>query len=228
LPNPPLHESLANIHEKDLVHRLVADPLSRADLLGVHGMPKAPLIFTEVDLRDAPGSVRTDGDLLFVEPNAPEAVVAIQAKRIKVHARSFEIGIPNKLPEYEKGVQQANLLACVGFAQVYLYIFVVVDSRHHNAGRVTYDGLTPELRAPIDAVISLERLDPRVGLAVIELIQPMDHRPLTIGVGGMDLHREAKAVPQPAELTRWLAQLLSTGSTPPFPTAHLIVPGTAS
>jgi hypothetical protein len=217
LPNPPLHESLADIEEKDLVRRLLTDPLSRADLLGVHGMPKAPLIFPALNLRDAPGSVQTDVDLLLVELNAPEEAVAIEVKRIKVHASTFASGIPNKLQEYEKGVQQANLLARVGFAQVYLYVFVVVDSRHHNAGRVTYDGLTPELRARIEAVVSLKRLDPRIGLAVNELIQPMDHPPLTTGAGGMDLHRKAKAVQQPAELTRWLAQLLSSGSIPPFP-----------
>jgi hypothetical protein len=69
-----------------------------------------------------------DVDLLLVEPNAPEAAVAIEIKRIRVHARTFAGGIPNKLQEYEKAVQQANRLARVGFAQVYLYVFVVVDS----------------------------------------------------------------------------------------------------
>ena len=133
--------------------------------------------------------------------------VAIEVKRIKVHAPTFASGIPNKLQEYDKAVEQANLLARVGFAQVYLYVFVVVDSRHHNEGRVTYDGLTPELRARIEAVISPERLEARVGLAVHELIQPMDHPPLITGAGGIHLRRVAMAVQQPEELTRWLAQL---------------------
>jgi hypothetical protein len=207
LPNPPLHASLADIPEKELVRRLVENPLSRADLLGMRGMPTAPLIFQALDLRGAPSSVRTDVDLLFVEANAPETAVAIEVKRIKVHAPTFASGTPNKLREYEKAVEQANLLARVGFAQVYLYVFVVVDSRHHNAGRVTYAGLTSELRARIDAVISLEGLEPRIGLVVHELVQPMDHPPLTVGAGGMELRRLATAAQQPEALTRWLAQL---------------------
>jgi hypothetical protein len=210
-PNPPLHESLADIEEKDLVRRLVENRLSLTDLLGVRGMPTAPLAFQAVDLRGAPGSVETDVDLLFVESNAPDAAVAIEVKRIKVHAPTFESGKPNKLQEYKKAVAQANLLAHVGFAQVYLYIFVVVDSRHHNAGRVTYDGLTPELRSRINAVISLDGLEPRVGLVVHELVQPMDHAPLTVGAGHMTLRRQATAVQQPEGLARWLAQLHLAG-----------------
>jgi hypothetical protein len=209
LPNPPLHASLADIPEKDLVRRLVENPLSRADLLGVRGMPTDPLMFQALDLRDTPGSVQTDVDLLFLKTNAPEAAVAIEVKRIKVHAPTFASGIPNKLQEYEKAVGQVNLLASVGFAQVYLYVFVVVDSRHHNAGRVTYAGLTPQLEARIDAVISLLNLDARIGLVVHELVQPMDHPPLTVGAGGMELRRLATPAHQPAELTQWLAHLAS-------------------
>jgi hypothetical protein len=206
-PNRPLHKSLAAIPEKDLIRRLVENPLTRADLLGVRGMPTAPLIYQALDLRGAPGSVETDADLLFVETNAPEVAVAVEAKRIKVHETTFQSGKPNKLQEYGKAVEQANLLARVGFAQVYLYVFIVVDSRHHNAGRITYAGLTGKLRGRIDAVISLERLVPRVGLVVHELIQPMDHAPLTVGAGGIELRRLATATQQSAALTRWLAQL---------------------
>ncbi len=205
--NPPLHESIADIHEKEIVRRLVAHPFYRADLLGISGMPTAPLIFRELDLWGAPGAVQTDVDLVFAEPSAPEAAVAIQVKRIRAQARTFLSGEPNKLQEYEKTVEQANLTARVGFSQVYLYVFVVVDSRQHNAGRVTYEGLTSALRARIEAVISLERLDPRVGLVTYDFVQPMDHAPLTGGAGGFGLRRLATAVQQPAELTRWIAQL---------------------
>jgi hypothetical protein len=211
LRNAPLHASLADIPEKELVRRLLESPLSRADLLGIRDMPTDPQIFQAINLRSAPGSAETDVDLLFVEANAPEATVAVEVKRVKVQASTFRNGTPNKLHEYEKAVKQANLVAHVGFAQVYLYVFVVVDSRDHNAGRVTYAGLTPELRARIDAAISLEGMEPRVGLVVHELIQPMDHAPLTVGAGSMELRRLATVADQPAELTRWLAALRPTG-----------------
>lgn len=210
-PNPPLHTSLATIPEKDLVRQLVENRLSRADLLGICGMPTARRVFQTQDLRGAPTDVKTDVDLLFVDPKAPEAAVAVEVKRVKVHAGTFQTGSPNKLQELEKGFEQANLLARVGFAQVYLYVLVVVDSRLHNAGRVTYDGLTSEIRALIDAAISPNNLDPRIGLVVFEFVQPMDHPPLTVGAGGTELYRLATVTPQPAELTRWIAQLAADG-----------------
>lgn len=212
VPNPPLHASLADIPEKELVCRLVESPRFRENLLGIAGLPAAPLILQAEDLSDAPGAVEGDADLLFVEPKAPEAAVAVEAKRIKVHGRAFETARPNKLHEYAKAVEQANQLARIGFAQVYLYVFVVVDSREHNAGRYTFDGLTPELRAVVAAVVSLKDLDPRVGLAMYDLNQPMDHPPLTTGDGGIQLERLATPAAQPPELTRWLAELVATRS----------------
>ncbi len=212
VPNPPLHASLAAIPEKDLLSRLVENPLTRIDLLGIAGLPNAPEIFEAQSLRDAPGAGEGDADLLFVEPKAPDAAVAVEAKRIKVHGSTFKSGTPNKLHEYAKAVEQANQLARVGFAQVYLYVFVVVDSREHNAGRVTYDGLTPKLRARIAADVSPRNLDARVGLVVYDLVQPMDHAPLTVGAGGIHLERLATPASQPADLTRWLAQLVASRS----------------
>jgi hypothetical protein len=46
--------------------------------------------------------------------------------------------------EYDKAVSQANRLAEMGFAQVYLFVIVVVDSRENNQGRYTYEGSTPD------------------------------------------------------------------------------------
>lgn len=209
VPNPPLHASLADIPEPELLARLVADPHYLGSyLLGMVGMPTKPLPFLSVDLRRTPLAVETDVDLLFVDRHAPWSAVAIEAKRIKVQASTFSSGTPNKLHEYEKAVEQANQLSRVGFAQVYLYVFVVVDSRQRNAGRVAYDGLTSELRGRIDAVVSLEKLDPRVGLVELELVQPMDHPPLSVGAGGTSLRRLATPAEQPAELTRWLTEFV--------------------
>jgi len=182
------------------------------DLHAIAGMPKNPLLLQAKSLRAAPGAVNGDVDLLIVERGAPQAAVAVEIKRVKVHAPTFRNRTPNKLHEYKKAVAQANQLARVGFGQVYLYVFVVVDSREHNRGRVTYAGLTSELRAAITAVISPKDLDPRIGLALFELIQPMDFPPLSIGAGGIHLERLATATEQPTDLTRWIADLVSSRS----------------
>ena len=72
----------------------------------------------------------------------------------------------------------------LGFAQVYLYVLQVVDSRKQNDGLYKYDGATPELRAAIDAAVSPQGLEPRVGLVRHEFVQPMDHEPLEFGTYG--------------------------------------------
>jgi hypothetical protein len=110
----------------------------------------------------------------------------------------------NKLQEFEKGVQRANRLAQIGFWQVYLWVFVLVDSRKQNAGRITYAGPTPKLSAQIKRVISAQQLHERVGLDHHEFVQPMDYEPLDIGTFGSDLLRLATAVSQPPEVTAWV------------------------
>jgi len=212
LPNPPLHKSLADVPEADLVSQLVADPHWRSSVFGILGMPEAPRIFQKVNLRKGPGSLVGDVDILLVAPDQPNVATAIEVKRIKVGASAFTSGRPNKLHEYEKAVDQANRLAEVGFAQVYLHVIVVVDSRVKNDGRYTYEGLTPELRAAISARVSLQHLAAHVGLVVHEFVQPMDHPPLAFGTYGGSLKRLATLRPQPASVTVWIAKLLEHGA----------------
>jgi hypothetical protein len=52
-------------------------------------------------------------------------------------------GTPTKLREFSKVAQQANLVARMGFWQVYAYVVVGVDAREQNAGRNTYEGSAP-------------------------------------------------------------------------------------
>jgi hypothetical protein len=210
LPNPPIHRSLAEIPEHELIQLLMAQRHGRDFMFGIKGMPNNPRVLMRVPLAGAPGGVRGDVDLLLVEPLLPLDSVAIEVKRVRVGARSFEpAGKPNKLSDYREGVRQANLLAEIGFAQVYLYVLVVVDSRIRNKGKYSYDGITPELQAEIDAVVTLDGLNPRAGLVVSELVQSMDYEPLTLGAGGGHLRRLATPAIQPAALTAWVTDVVS-------------------
>lgn len=207
-PNPPLHKSIAELTESELVQQLVADPHWRASLFGIVGMPDNPRVLQEVPLQHAPGDHLGDVDILLCAPDHPSVATAIEVKRIKIKPSTFHSGKPNKLHEYDKAVGQAKRLAKVGFSQVYLYVFVVVDSREKNDGRYTYDGLTPELRSVVQTRISLRPPPPPIGLVIHEFVQSMDHPPLTLGAAGGHLERLADPVPQPAALTEWLAGLL--------------------
>jgi hypothetical protein len=212
LPNPPLHSSIADIAEAELIKRLVANPLDRESLFGVRGMPDHPSVLLSVDLQSAPGRFEGDVDILLVDPGLPQQATAIEVKRIKVGRTAFASGRPNKLREYGRAVRQADRLAEVGFAQVYLYAFVVVDSRYQNAGRYTYDGMTPELDAVVQNCISVKDLDDAVGVVVHEHVQPMDHPPLELGASGVQLVRLAAPRTQPGELTEWVTRLLERGA----------------
>ncbi len=204
LPNPPLHPSIAAVPEDELIQILVDDPHWRGSLFNIKGMPDRPRLLQRLPLSEAPGSFRGDADVVLFAADQQEVATAIEVKRIKIGASTFASGEPNKLQEYTKAVAQANRLAKVGFAQVYLYVLVVADSRRNNNGEYTYAGLTPELDARVRAAISLNDLEARVGLVVHEFVQPMDHPPLALGTYRGHLHRLATPVPQALGLAEWI------------------------
>ena len=159
------HSSIADIPEDQLVERLLSDPLWPSELFELHGMPRGMRNKHRVQLDSAPGNFKGDIDALLSAPHLPEQAVAYQVKRIKFGIPALRPGgRPNKLHEFEKAAQQANLLARIGFWQVYLYVIVVVDAREQNAGKNAYAGLSSELRSLVSSVISTRGLDHRVGL----------------------------------------------------------------
>jgi len=202
-----MHPSVADIPEHELVDALLADSSSRSSFAAIHGMPRSPVALKRVLLRDAPGNFVGDIDILLFNQSEPERAVAIEVKRIKVGPKAFLTNKPNKLSEIQKAKEQANYLAQVGFAQVYLYLIIVIDSRANNAGEVTYRGMTTQLRATVDDAISEHGLVTRAGFVVLDFIQPMDHPPLTTGSAGGNLKRLATEVSQDPEITRWIGGL---------------------
>jgi len=210
------HRSIACINESELVRMLLSDPLGRMDLLGVKGIPSDALDFRGVPLDSVPGNFKRDIDILLCTPDRPDSAIAIEVKKIKVGASAFQSGSPNRLKGFKEGVDQANRLACIGFSQVYLYVFVTVDSRERNAGQIGYQGLTPKLRDKIENTITTSGLDSRIGLVVFDFVQPMDYPPFTVGTGGSRLKGDlATEVVQSADLTAWVAQVI--GNHPSFP-----------
>jgi len=202
--NSLVHRSIASIPEAELLEMLLSSRLDRSDLFGIRGIPDAPVTATSRSLKTLSGSPKGDVDLLAWSSTSPHEAVAYQMKRFKVTVQADLWGQPNKLQEFEEGVRQANLLEALGFHQVYLWVFVVVDSRPRNRGRISYDGLTSELRATIDAAVSTRGLNQRVGLVTQELVQPMDNPPLRVGTGHLHLVRAAGLGVQPRQVTAWV------------------------
>jgi hypothetical protein len=202
-----LHESIADIPESELVVRVLGDQHWRSSLFAIRGIPYNCRLLPRVPLAGLPGNIRGDVDVLLLPPLHPEQSIAVEVKRIKVGLEAIRTKRPNKMHEFKKGVRQANLLAELGFSQVYLWVLVMVDTREQNAGRYTYEGLHSELRSKIGELFSTAGLDQRVGLVHYEFVQPMDFAPLSIGTHGGNLIRLAQEVDQPPHLTAWVDQL---------------------
>jgi hypothetical protein len=203
-----VHPSIADIHEADLVSALIADPYWRATILNIYGIPNYPEIRERVSLASMHGQGDGDIDILAWGKAEPQLATAIEVKRIKLGKNAFPNGRPNKLQEYGKAVCQANRLSKIGFWQVYLFVLVVVDSRSHNAGQITYNGPTRNHEVLIADTITVTGLDQNVGVIRHDFIQPMDYAPLGVGAGGAHLVRLASASAQPAKLTAWVASLV--------------------
>jgi hypothetical protein len=198
------HKSLAEIPEPELVKRLVDDPVLLSDLLAVKGIPSHSVPHTRVPFAGLPGDARGDVDLLLVDPSAPHQATAVEVKRVKFDAEALRTGRPNGLQGLKKGLRQAGTLAGIGFWQPYLYAVVVVDSRERNAGRITFEGLSPDQERAVDAFLESLALPPRVGLIRYDFVQSMDDVPLRTGSGGTRLIHLATPAPQPAGVTEWV------------------------
>lgn len=208
-PFKPLHQSITEPDEAELVDRVFAHTGYRSTLLNLQNMPTAPGWLTREPLLEMPGQPKGDVDVLLVEPGRVDEATAIEVKRFKVVIEEGGFGVVNKLGEFRKGVQQANALAAIGFAQVYLLILIVVDSRPAHAGTISYRGSTAQAKSVVRQAVSIQHLDPRVGLLLYEVAQPMDHRPLTVGSGGFHLERLATIVPQTSVVSDWIRTRVS-------------------
>jgi hypothetical protein len=204
------HDSLAEIPEPALVRALLRDPHRRTRLLSIRGLPKGAAWAEQVPLTGLPGNPKGDIDILLWTPHTPDQATAIQVKRFKAYVAGQEGNQLNRLGEFRKGVEQANRLLAIGFYQVYLWVFVLVDSRVQNAGQITFDGLTPELRTQVENTISTQHLANQVGLIHHEIVQPMDHAALEMGSFGGHLIRLPMQNVQPQLVTEWVAKLPTT------------------
>lgn len=208
----PLHMSITEVPEHDLVAMLLRDVYYRNTYLNIHGLrADDAVIWKDIPLRKFRKSVPGDVDILIVPNGAAEQSTAIQVKRYKLKIESDDADYSRQIgwmaDLFSGGVRQANENAELGFSQVYLWIAVLIDSRVRNAGRYTYDGADSRLRSAIENTISTARLAPCVGLIRNNFVQGMDRAPFELLATGLSIKRKATIADQPQELTRWLASL---------------------
>lgn len=172
-------------------------------------MPADPSAFASVDLKGTPGNFLGDVDVLLCPRSQPELATAISVKRIKFGASAIRNGQPNKLRELKKATEQANRLADLGFHLVYSFVFVAIDTREQNAGKKdSFAGLPVELSQFVHSAVTVQELNPRIGLYRTEYVQPMDDDPLSTGSFYGFLVRNAQPVQQGDNLTEWVSQVM--------------------
>jgi hypothetical protein len=215
---PLLHRSITESKEPELVSHVLNDVHHRDTLFNIKGMRTRDARVLEcVDLRLFQKGLAGDIDILVIPHGQPELSTAIQVKRFEANVRvdasgedEVEGGYPERFRKLmAKGIKQANRTKLLGFAQVYLWVFVVIDTRERNGGWYTYEGPDSLLRSQIASAISPVGLDPTIGLMEFEWVQPMDRPPFELGTYGGHLRKLADTTAQPPELTEWLRTLPS-------------------
>jgi hypothetical protein len=159
-----------------------------------------------VPLPRAKKATKTSGDIdiLTMPPALPDRAIAAEAKLVRVGADAFYTIEPNGLSNWQQGIKQANRLAAHGFHCVYLYMFVLVDSRANNSGAWTYKGASSQLDERISQAMHLDRIDTRVGVVENRFVQPVDRTPFEFGTAQSSIIRMATSVAQPDEVTGWV------------------------
>ena len=202
--------SVAQIPEEELLKILMADPMCRAWILPLDLRTDfTPLFRVPLD-RFKTESRRPEGDidLLIVQGQAAEHAIAMQFKRVKVGAASFQTGLATKTRQIGKLATQSNILVELGFHRVVAVIVVLVDSRLVS-GPNPYLKTTPrDVIREIHSQISEAPFQGLVCVETVEICQPLDKDfRLTGSSGGWQAQQGGSQV-QPRELTDAIAKLL--------------------
>jgi hypothetical protein len=149
-----------------------------------------------------------DIDVLVYQYLKPEMTTAIECKRVKIKASTFETLKPNKLSALERGVEQTNGLVRIGFHVCWLLAIIVTNGRERIDFNFASRGPTPELVKIINAFPGREKLLGEVGLAFFELTQPLD-KPIE-AAGGIGFRIVRNPIPriQDEKLTSRIRQWL--------------------
>ncbi len=194
------------ITEHELVTWLFSDPLPQSMLAPGLGLPPGG----EAILRAKVPGFLGDVDVLGVLPLVPSEATAVECKRVKVQSATFHTDLPGKLHDLQKGVRQANALHELGFHRAWLLVLIVADGRERTDFNFIGRGLTPELVRTIDDFPERDRLHSGVGLAFVEITQPVDKDVRLAGGVGFRLKRAPVAQEQPDSLTALIGDLVAS------------------
>lgn len=179
--------SVSEIPEGELVEALCGDSMLRRWLCGPFLTGGHDRIFLRVPFTELAAAEPRGGDVdaILLPAGDPGSAVAYQIKRVKVSASTFNTVMPGKLGDIGKAVQQANATLSLGFSVVVLSVVVVTDGRSRGEFNFAFRGPTGAIIAQINRALDLSDLHEDIGVARIEIVQPVNTDfSLAGGVGG--------------------------------------------
>ena len=151
-----------------------------------------------------------DVDALLLPAGEPGQAVAHQIKRVKVSANTFHTLRPGKLGDLRKLIHQGNATVALGFARVVRSVLLATDGRSRVEFNFRGRGPTGEIIGVVGRALDLTDLDRGIGVARIEIAQPVNQDiTLARGVGGWFV-RPPAVRDQPAALPTAVAAYASS------------------
>jgi len=203
----PRANPATDISEASSCRWLFAEPFARVRIDDALGIAPDSTTRFEVPTRDLCPDASGPGDIdvLICSERTPAEALAMEAKRINLTPASFDTKQPGKLHKLQRAVNQANLLAKIGFHRTFLAVVIATDAREQFPNVF---GPTGELARIVDRFPALARLTQTVGLVFFEISQLIDKDVTWSGAFGIRIARNASPLPQPPSLTARLHEFI--------------------
>lgn len=186
--------SIAEIPEPELVQVLSGHPMLRPWLFDPFLTGPSDRIFLRVPFVELAETSYRDGDVdaILLPRGEAGSAVAYQIKRVKVSDTTFQTLMPGKLGGFPKAVQQANATVGLGFSRVVLSVLIVTDGRCRREFNFAFRGPTGKIIGQVNQALDLTDLHRDIGVARIEITQPVDEDFTLAGsIGGVYLREPA-------------------------------------
>ncbi len=205
-------QSITSTTEREIVHGLLSDRLTRNLILGVLGLPtdsrwsectRYPFLGSA---EDRPGDI----DVLIAAPGQPHRAVAAEVKWVKVRSDGGGGQRINKLQSAGEGVEQAVSLLGLGFHRTFLTLLAVVDDRSDRTVNPLFHGATSLTLRRLIEFTETAALQPDLGILYVELAQPLAKDPRESSMVSAGVLRAATPRDQSEGLSAKVAAFLAT------------------
>lgn len=154
-------------------------------------------------------------DLVAIPERAPQSAIAFQVKRFPVRRDGEDEWVALDRHKLAKLISQCNETAGLGFHKVYGVILLVADGRGHPAASTLHRGAGEQTFRRLYNFTRPDSLDPRVGLAFLEIVQPMARDWKTFGLVAAAIDKQADPIEQPGALSekieKWARRAMAKG-----------------